>query len=279
MGWIRVWLVVICFAVAKSRAVEPAVERNPYVEALEREAYGLATVGDLNFPKAFLRRVADRSLRTHFRRAARGVARDDGIRRWSWDESGFAGSGVRVTAHGLDGENLSRWKGLEEGAAELVGYWPMEGLATWRSMTAEAGDREVARFVGRRLGRGGLVRTTLEVVLRGWNSSNWDEEAFRAVGIPVDLWRFYSVGEAPFREWLRAWVGRGAPGEEVERAVKGAVFRFEPTVSEFLVGREDGVGRLGCVRMQVPVARYVWGERDGSALDVVRRVATLSGDA
>ena len=251
---------------------------------------GLVDVSALDLPGPFLRRVADRSLRSsfhiHHRRVAAGSRPTSRPAEPPRDLGGSL-AGISVRTKGVPVAMAARWRAFDNGVPPLRGFrapllalrddpWPV------RPPTGEQAERyrEAATYVARHLARRGLVRTTMtllrDIDLSWRRGGSLDEAKLRAAGIPTDLLAFFHVGEEPLARALARWLDHGAPPEAIDRLAARSRFAFTPSCPAFVVTAEDGSEEVGGYRIQLRTNTFVLGRGDGSPLDIFRQLALVT---
>jgi hypothetical protein len=269
-------------------AQQPAVP--DYVAFTRRIPNGLVNVGALELPDAFVERVADRSLRSHFRMLYRQVeviqpADGNAAPAAHVGVNGSSVGDVRVVEHEIPADVLQPWMTTTSAVPELRGFrapFPEAGETAWE-MSAPARDvdpktRAAALFVAEGLAPHGLVRTTLDamrtqgVCARG---NAIDMSALAGIGISVDLLAMHTASGKPFLDALQQWWSEGGTEAGANALADLARFEFRPTHPGFKVMAEEGSAAADMIRMQLASAEYATAPGDGSPMDVVRQLACL----
>jgi len=261
-----------------------------YVAFTQRIPSGLVNVAAHDLPEAFLKRVSDRSLRSHFRQLYRIVEPGDPVNALFNPpiEPTPPAEHVRTLRPAIDQEVFENWSSARNEVPELRGFrMPYRESAArdipWQ-MHAPARDvdrttRAAALHVAERLARDGLVRTTLDVmrtkdiIPKGVPSIDMNRLA--SVGIPVDLLRMFVAHDKPFMDALDAWWISGGNADDAEALIQTSRLAFQATRSGFTVSASDGTVETAMLRLQAPMAKFVSQPGDGSPLDVIRQLAQL----
>ena len=219
-------LIAASAAVALSAGLAGPLDSTPsltddadFIARLKALDNGLADVGCLNLPEAFLQHIADWDVRGSYRTAMRRVAPDapgqppapvpapNGVP---------PASDVIVKDVQLPQSLLDQWMHYGVSVPSIAGFrapigdqdasnpWPFDLLP--RGNDAKA-YRDAATFVARHLARDGLVRTVLRLMHEstlGWSRGEaLDISRFRAVGVPVDLVECFTVDDQPLGSALK----------------------------------------------------------------------------
>lgn len=271
-----------------------------YVAFTQGLPNGLTNVAALDLPQAFVERVADRSMRSHFRRQYRQVEPatpflhpievvQDGKPR-EFDAPFKLSGSVMITSVEIPPELLEPWMPTRSDVPELRGFRAPfvesgQGNKYMIAPLREDGPktRAAALYVAEHLAKDGLVRTTLDVLpmdgVIDEGVTVVDNESLAYLGIPVDLLAMFRVDGKPMLDAINAWWKAGAKKEDVAALAARAVFAFTPSRAGFEVMAEDGTRKVSTLRTQLPAARYLAKAGDGSPLDVVRQLAmNLSHD-
>ena len=266
-------------------AQQPAVP--DYVAFMRRLPNGLVNVGALDLPAEFLQRVADRSLRSHFRSLYRQVEAFAPVEAGhSAQATPNAAGAFRVVDEDLPAEVIAAWQETRNEVPELRGFRApfaeVSGDFTWDMFAPKREDdpakRAAALTLAEQLAAKGLVRATMEA-LRTNKVLQPGEEITSAklasIGVPVDLLAMHVAGGKPVIEGLQQWWNDGGTVAGANELADRARFEFQPTRQSFKVMAEDGSEQAGRIRVQLHAAKYAIGEGDGSPMDVVRQLACL----
>lgn len=258
---------------------------------------GLATVADLNLPEEFLRRVADRVIRSSYQQTFRMVVGESG-------QSGEPGAvapepppaaGKASAIKVKTGPAPAKVRGYRDGFPEAVtlfhGYRaPLleEAGDLWPSILPSE-DEALMRgvpIVAARLAAEGFLPTLLHTVVAigpaGLGNRAQREKNLRRVGLPMDLLPHFEGGETVLDR-----IGAAIEGDSSDptgatprtnallETLTRTALRFTQSVPGFRIQSETGEQPTQWVRVHATRAEYWGGVGAGSSLDVIRQLAGL----
>lgn len=286
----RSGLVALALLLAASPAVALAQPLN-YVEAVKNQKNGLAEVRALGLPSAFLDRIADRSLRADFRRKFRRVSPAPAVSSPDLPPASVAFDATPPGVFVEPAAALPPWaqslQGRSPSIPQVRGYrapapltgqpvdWPIDAP---EGPTAEQ-IRRSAAFVARTLAHEGLLRTTMLVARRyplSWTARrSLDLDTFRSVGIPTDLFDWFSIGGRPAADAIAEWLATDAPEDQINAFLARAVFLPRQACPGFVGCPDDGTAPVGAMRFQISAGSASRARSDGSEFDIIRQLGSL----
>jgi hypothetical protein len=268
-----------------------------------RQAIGRHSVADLNLPEAFLRREADRIIRSSFEDQYRIVVRDPAARTLDAHVPAAgttqpqtqpdtppiqraAAGAIDLFEPPLSQAALEYRRSLRQGRPSNRGFmvrlrddepaWPLDEP----SESAPQAVRDAADIVARRLAFDGLLPTMAAALATLGPEPFVDLDdgnlaTLREIGLPIDLLRHFALADGVTdRDIIQRIASRlhgGAALDDVQREVRSAAFRFRATCPGFIVASESGEIEPGLIRAQMTRGGYWKGEGDGGNADLLRR--------
>jgi hypothetical protein len=290
---------VACFA---SDTPAPGSVEDEVLDNVRRQRAGSHEVGDLGLPEPFLRRVADRVIRSTWQERYQRVA----DHRWQPPPQPAAWvTPLEVPSRLVDlveprpmPPAVEAYRAsVPQGRPELRGYriplldraadaWPFASPGA----EAAAEVRAAAAIVAQELDQG-LLRTVIRVIdTLGLDAMATQDDAgyerLRSVGLPVDwLAHFEAAGpgvpgppdadeagraRASLRELIRA--RKVEPDAVPELLASRFAFRFRPTRDGFRAASESGEHEPGTMRLQLTRGDHWGGPGDGGSVDLARQL-------
>lgn len=278
---------------ASSQPVSISIE-DEVVGNILNQRVGNRQVADDGLPDEFVRRVADRVIRSSFQERYRivyddrpGGTRQPGLPPKA-STTAPAPDGISVYAHDIPRRELNFWAGLPEAQPPLRGFRapivrtrleePFGPLAAGSPEEVE----RIADIVSRGLAKEGLLMTTARAMLSfGAGSFATDTQnscdVLATAGLPVDLLAYYDGGGSKEQAVLR--VARrmardlegGLPLDDV---VTRTAKRFGGPSNDaaFVTITDSGEGVFDTLRLQLTRGDYWGGEGDGGSVDVARQL-------
>ena len=266
---------------------ESEVRRNILSQPL-----GEGTVADLDLSHDFLRRLADRALRSSFYEHFRGVVGDAGSPVSRPSDPGAASTGTALsddhaTAIAPAPEFAAAWRSLPEATPFLLSFRSPStdpSAAAVRRIgdgTSFTDDRVLAarRLVRRHLARDGLLHTLVLVVAAAGPEKFQTEDPSPAelladLGVPVDLLAFFDAegsGGAGFEiiRSVASSLGAGEPVERITKSLRKAKMIPRASLPGFRPISESGLDDVGLIRLHATRATYYAAPGDGGGLDLL----------
>ncbi len=258
------------------------------------QVVGSSTLRSFDLPEPFVRRLADRIIRSSYRQRYRRVLPGEGDR-GATPPPGVGASDIAVEVRTLELAESVRlyWQSLAEQRPPLRGYrapilddamtpWPVQVP----DETALVELREAESIVAEGLARDGLLVTTARVVeLLGPPVVADDSmQLLRSVGLPFDLLEHFELpGVSPGARgvvWFVAQrLAEGGTAAELEPELRRVGFRFTPTRPGFKLATEDGRHQIDALRLQLTRGTYWRGPGAGGCLDVARQLVSALPEA
>lgn len=259
---------------------------------IRSQGIGGHTVADLRLPEAFLRRIADRIIRSTFEERHRQVIAEEGFAaqpppiRSTADEEILNATIIR---HKASPDVWKLWHAMPECRPENRGFRapvlgrcvPGPGLALANS---DAEHSRTANRVARRLAVDGLLATVAGIV-RELGPSRPGEDALEllaGLGIPVDLLACFAAENESGTDVVRRIqdiVAGAATASQVERALAAVPFRFRPTEAGFVLHSDSGDRPTRGFRLQLTRGDSWGGPGDGGSVDVFRQLLAIAPGA
>jgi hypothetical protein len=243
-------------------AVAEARAEDEVLASLRAEPCGSGTVADLELPEPYLRRVADRVLRSSYFERFRVIVSDGQAAEPAPQLP--EGSAPPIVQH----VHESPAPGFREGPPERPGFRARS------EKPATAVDTELVprEFVRQRLARDGLLATTAAVIgeLRK-RGKPVELAALESAGLPLDWLAFFSPPGQTSGADARAIVEWLAAGDR-ETQLSSASFAFRPSAPGFRVSSESGEEALAGLRVQLTRGDDWDRPGDGGSVDLVRQL-------
>ena len=293
----RLAIVLTCWSAAAAQ--ESSQTAPDPLPLLLKAPNGLVNLGALDLPPSFLQHLADWEIRNGFRDAFRRVAADADVKTGSnalptppvtppvapMEAGPTSDPAVTRCETRFTDARIDQWMRYSFAVPNLRGFrapvleamdnpWPMDVIAS----SSEQTYREAATYVAANLARDGLVRTVMNAMHRTtdltWvRDGELNQTRLRAIGVPIDLLEYFTVDGKPLTNVLANWQSNSAPVQEIDAIASRAKFDFRESCRGFRVMLEDGSEETGTLRVQLPTNAYVYGEGDGSVLDVFRQLS------
>ncbi|MCG8409592.1 MAG: hypothetical protein MI923_30670 [Phycisphaerales bacterium] len=269
------------------------------LENIQAQPIGNHTLKVLHLPQPFLRRAADRIIRSTYQERHHKVV---------WDRVGEDQEEAPDTREpqGLgktQNRNIKVWprrpssKDLENGRPFAESRPPLRGFRVtfakdgsttspfcWPDKSAPAMIRRAADMVAERLAKDGLLLTTAAAIeTLGAVEMERDPalaiQRLAAVGLPLDLLPYFGFSKDGKDNDVRAVVGfiagrlaKGATVSTLRSEMLSVPFHFVPSHPGFRVVSESGEHEIGTVRLQLTRGTYWRGPGAGGNLDLARQL-------
>lgn len=247
---------------------------------------GLATVEALALPRPFLRRVADRIIRSSFEERYRAVVADGpvagGDPALPDPRSGGAVECPRVVdAPALSPRVAAYRQSIPEARPPLRNFrappigdnadpWPFEPPEPVGAPALV----KAAAVVARRLAADGLL-PTLAAAIAAIGPGEFDSggprevSLLRQVGLPVDLMDHFGGGAADVIRRVAAAVRDGS-ASRLKQELRSIPFAFRPACPGFRIQDESAGHPIALLRLQLTSGSYWSGQGAGGSLEVAR---------
>lgn len=281
---------------------DEAVATDPVVDEvlaeIIRRPVGDHSVAVLNLPEPFLRRAADRIVRSSYQERYHIVVRDEGgpdhsnSTTQTASSSRPAGRGSEyfaISRHEPAGSVRAFRNALFEQRPPLRGFrapileWVAETHPIQLPRDMPPNMRRAAAVVARRLAFDGLVATLAQAVEKigptefaGMRAER--AEALWAIGLPVDLLAVFrppggnSEDALAIVDYVTNRLSDGETAESMRDALQAMPFEFRPAHAGFHVATESGEHDVGAVRLQLTRGTYWGGIGAGGCLDMARQL-------
>lgn len=307
--WAVPGLLFAAVAFAQTPASQPTSAEVPieqqFTTALLSQQTGRMTVAEFNLPTEFVRRVADRRLRSAYEQQFRIIVADGstsqpssapGSAPSSRGESESAASNIRVQPGELPASVVAYWQSVAEMRPPIRAYRAplMPEARDWPIMPPTPDEvvmLAVADDVERSLAKIGLMLTTAHAIealgIRPFLAAGTGEmDLLRRVGIPTDLLAYFvppGVAEQlESDEVVRRIAAMLRDNLAQTRKTKFAdwTFRFVPSVdARFALAPDSGERRMSGARMQASRGDDWQAAGDGGSFDVLRNVLQRAAPA
>ncbi len=283
------WSMSPLFPRQNQASIEEQIAQN-----IVRQPIGAAqTVGELGLPDSFVRRVADRIVRSSYQAqyhlvSGEVVPPEDGVPTTALNPKSIEAVTLRVCDPATVSEELKAYRERMPLGRPFVrgfrlgrGLWPYDDPA---AHPVEA-RRETALLVARSLPVRGLVVTTALAI-----ESLGPHDYIRArtpqltrlqeVGIPIDLLEFFDrhgSGLALVRDIAQRIVA-GSSVEDLESELSAIAFEFRASDRRFAAVSEAGDAPVQDIRVQLTRGDS-WGKLDdGGSVEITRQILTALPD-
>lgn len=262
---------------------------------IRNQPVGGHTLAALNLPESFLRREADRVIRSSFEERARIIVKDPQAQTADGHAPAPPSNTTRQAAAdaiitrttNVPNEVLAYRQSLKPGRPGNRGFkpslhgddapWPLNEPAD----NAPAALRAAADMVATRLAFDGLLPTLAQaiVALGPEQFTTLESEDFatlRAAGLPIDLLRHFTLGDGTTNDAIVVSIAKSLHEsmaiDAVVRNLATATFAFQPTQAGFAMTDDSGGVEPGVLRIQMTRGGYWRGEGDGGTADMLRQV-------
>jgi hypothetical protein len=220
-------------------SIEAEVRANIVCQPLVPGAMHVASVADLALPEAFVRRIADRVIRSSFEERHRAVFED---------RPGRAGVGGPMI---IDREIRPDLRGYRPALVPCDDAWPDR----FPRDDDDPALRSAAADVASRLAADGLPAIFVRIVSRLAHvlrpaSPGSRVDILRRTGLPTDLLSCFEIDSKPLFDRAMACID-GASATSIDALAAQAVFRWRATLPGFRAGDDAGSQGTSLVRMQM----------------------------
>lgn len=265
----------------------PSVE-DEVLANIRQQPLGPGTLNDLALPVHFLRRVADRIIRSSFEERYRivvpstpGGPAADPPPPTTDTASPAPGPAEHPRIIGrpplpaqilIPPEARPALRGYRAPVLGSPDPWPSD-------LPSDPAPARAADVIARRLAADGLL-PTLAVAIESIGPDHASADLLRSAGFPTDLLdHFQAPGDAPALDFLVAQIRAGAAPSSLRRAIAAISFRFRASCPGFQAFSESGEGRIRAVRLQLTGGAHWGGHGAGGGLDVAQRLLRSLPDA
>lgn len=274
-----------------------------------QQRVGNHTLEAYDLPEPFLRRAADRIIRSTYQERYHKIIRDGGATNEPENPAGntstkrgtkqkeSSDTNVLILRHEVPDSVLGHRRSYPETRPPIRGFRASilrHDMTPWPfSLSAEASSPEIRRaadLVAERLASDGLLVTAAAAIeiLDASKMSRDPAKGLRllkTVGLPVDLLGYFQLPNTTFDHpsELVAYIARhleeGRPPSTLRAFLSSMRFDFKPTRPGFRLVTECGEHEIGTVRLQLTRGTYWRGQGTGGNLDVARQMIELLPDA